>query len=39
MDDFTIEMQNLPKDKDYGGDEDVLKACLYAHFEKLIKRK
>ena len=39
LDDFTIEMKNLPFDYEYGYDEDALKACLYSHFEDLIKRE
>lgn len=39
LDDFTIEMQNLPFDYEYGYDDDALKACLCEHFEQLIKRE
>ena len=36
LDDFTIEMQNLPFDYEYDYDEDALKACIYGHFKQLI---
>lgn len=39
MDDFTVEMQKLPNDKEFGYDDVALKACLYKHFEELIKRE
>ena len=32
-------MTNLPCDYEYGYDEDALKACIYGHFEELIKRE
>lgn len=38
LDDFTIEMTNLPNDIEYGDDEDTLKACIYQHFESLVER-
>ena len=37
MDDFTIRIQNLPKNKLYGGNPEFLKAYLTNHFETLIK--
>ena len=39
LDDFTLEMENLPNDHEYGYDDNVLKACLIKHFEELIKRE
>ena len=32
-------MTNLPCDYEYGYDEDALKACIYGHFEELIKKE
>jgi hypothetical protein len=32
MTDFTIQMKNLPEDKEYGGNTEHLKAYLHAHF-------
>lgn len=37
MDDFTIEMKNLPNDFEFGYDDTALKACLCKHFEEVIK--
>ena len=37
MDDFTIEMKNLPNDFEFGYDDSALKACLCRHFEEVIK--
>ena len=39
MDDFTIEVKNLPFDVEFESNEDALKACFYQHFEELIKRE
>jgi hypothetical protein len=35
--DFTIRVGNLPSDIEFGGDPDVLKACLELHFLDIIK--
>ena len=39
MDDFTLEMENLPIEEKYQGNEYALKACLCKHFEEIIKMK
>lgn len=39
MDDFTIEMRNLPLDYQFGYDDTALKACLYKHFETIVRRE
>lgn len=39
MDDFTIKVTNLPYDIEFESNEDALKACMYQHFEELIKRE
>ena len=39
MDDFTIKVTNLPFDIEFESNEDALKACMYQHFEELIKRE
>ena len=39
MDDFTIRVSNLPKDNQYGGDPETLKAFLHEHFEEVIRKQ
>ena len=37
--DFTIRVGNLPSDVEFGGDPEVLKACLELHFLDIIKQQ
>ena len=37
MSDFTILVKNLPKDSEFGDREDILKAYLWSHFQKIMR--
>lgn len=32
MQDFTLKVQNLPYDQEYGSNDEILKALLWEHF-------
>jgi hypothetical protein len=36
MDDYSIKVKNMPNDDEYGDDEDVLRAKLWSHFERVV---
>jgi uncharacterized membrane-anchored protein YitT (DUF2179 family) len=38
MRDFTVQIDNLPLDHEYGGTDIMLKAFLWAHIEKFVRK-